>query len=268
MPSNDNSRAIEVKIETIDIHYEEMKQKLEKFETQELKTVQFIKYLAVVVGLMSFVITGYNTIQNDRAIDRTDKRISELSGNFRPDYAIVHGIRGVNDKHIVMAARVERYNSDGIQLYQAALRGNVIVRPSGGPGKVLGFSSTTSGELLDFASRQLDGTISELLKDTNTLGFLSIERGGEGTMATETSPLPIQVGRFGTFKTCEEAEAEIVRMMGLGANVGKIGIIPKFSNIKNPADHHEVFTVSLIKGSYLDCGTRDKMIKEQAKVKP
>jgi hypothetical protein len=220
---------------------------------RESKAFWAVGVFATLLTLIAFGFNAVNTSKFDDAIERSERKIEILAGIFRPSTATVHGIKGPSDSSILMEATILPSSFSDLKFFRVEVTGSAIVEVSGGVGRLLGYSGMVTGPLADFSARNLNGAYSEVTRLGNQFGVLGTEGDENGRMISETAPLQVSVQRFGEFLTCGEAERAVRELIGHGEKVGRLGLIPLFSDIEQPVSEHVFFDVTVVQGAHPTC---------------
>ena len=234
----------------------EIRRRLVQIDGKESKIVWFVgimaAFLAIIIPALTVYYNVYNSNQFKEAIERSERRIEQLSGRFQPDSAWAHGLDGENDRTVTLSAVILPVKEQEVRFFLVQLSGQVLVRVRGGNGRIIGYQSSSDGPTADFSSRRIDGTIMSHRREVEAIGYYDNEGFAEGRLVSENAPLAVNVRRSSAYSSCIEAERAVAELIGLD-EAGSIGLIPLFTNISNPVTEPIIFQAEVVRGDHPDC---------------
>ena len=234
----------------------EIRRRLAQIDGKESKVVWFVGIMAALMALIIPALTTYYNVYNSNqfkdAIERSERRIEELSGRFQPDSAWAHGLSGENDRSIKLSAVILPVKQQEVRYFRVRLSGQVLVRVRGGNGRIIGYQSSSDGPIADFSSRRIDGTFMTHRREIEANGYYDNEGFAEGRLVSEHAPLAVTLGRSSAYSSCTEAERAIAGLIYLD-EAGSIGLIPLFTNISDPVVEPIDFQIKVVRGDHPDC---------------
>ena len=178
---------------------------------KENKAFWAVGVFATLMTLIAFGFNAINTSKFDDAIERSERRVEVLAGILRPKSASIHGIRGEGDGSILMDATIFPDSTEDFKFFTIIIKGSVLVKVSGGNGRLLGYSARSEGPIADFQARYLNGRLSEAIQLGSKFGTSNTEGEENGRMISETAPLQVFVNIRSEYLTCYEASGSDLR---------------------------------------------------------
>jgi len=198
-----------------------------------------------IITIFTLAVGAYQAISFNEYRIRAEDAIAKISGFAIPSKAFVYGLDGAEDKNILMQASMWPREANGFKFFEVRVEGVLQVGVDGNPGNLLGYNMTSSGEISRFQARGISGEYSNLTLKLAEVGAISLEKtDGTGLTIGNKSPVSVTIQRQGTFFTCREAELAIKALVE-APDQGDIGIIPIFTEIKEPPSKPFVFDVAI-----------------------
>lgn len=198
-----------------------------------------------IITLFTLVAGAYQAFSFSEYRIRAEEAIAKISGFAIPDKAFVYGLGGAEDKGILMEASMWPGEVGDFKYFEVRLEGLLRVGVDGNPGNLIGYNTTSSGEISRFQARGISGEYSNISLKLADVGAISLEKtDGGGLTIGNNSPVSVTIQRQSIFFTCREAELAI-KVLVEAPDQGKIGIIPIFAEIKEPPSNAFVFDVTI-----------------------